>query len=224
MLPVVILARLSHRDVDKNYLLGKFDPALDSRFVKPDDRYASGAAQRQFLRKEAYEAFVKMAEDAIKDNIELAIVSATRNFDAQKAIWERKWMKLSTIVSRIERAREILKYSAMPGTSRHHWGTDIDLNNLEDEYFLSGKGWEVYQWLTANAAKYGFCQPYTPKASGRAGYEEEKWHWSYTPLSTPLLRQYLNTVTLADITDFQGSEIAAELDVIKNYVAGVDCQ
>lgn len=51
---------------DKLYLLGKFDPSADGRFVKPDDRYTAGAARSQYLRKETYEAFVKMAQAAEK--------------------------------------------------------------------------------------------------------------------------------------------------------------
>jgi LAS superfamily LD-carboxypeptidase LdcB len=112
----------------------------------------------------------------------------------------------------------------MPGTSRHHWGTDIDLNSLENSYFEVGEGLKVYQWLLQHAHEFGFCQPYTSKATGRTGYEEEKWHWSYTPLSVPLLQQYMNTITLEDISGFQGSETAAQLDVINTYVAGVHCK
>lgn len=210
--------------VDKSYLLGKFDPSADERFVKPDDRYTAGAARSQYLRREAYEAFVRMAEAAEKDGVKLIIISATRNFETQKSIWERKWKDEAAMSNPADRARKILQYSSMPGTSRHHWGTDMDLNSLDNEYFRSGEGLKIYEWLTAHAHKYGFCQPYTSKTTGRTGYEEEKWHWSYTPLSVPFLNQYLNTVTISDITGFQGSETAAGIDVIKNYVAGVSCR
>ncbi len=217
-------AERNDQPVDKNYLLGKFDPAQDSRFVKLDDRYTSGAARQQYLRKETYTAFISMAEDAKKDNINLVILSATRNFNMQKAIWERKWKDNATIADPKARAEKILRYSSMPGTSRHHWGTDIDLNSLEESYFQSGEGRKIYLWLATHADRYGFCQPYTSKESGRTGYEEEKWHWSYMPLSLPLLRQYLENITLEDITGFQGCETAVELDVIENYVAGVACR
>ena len=49
----------------------------------------------------------------------------------------------------------------MPSTSRHHWGTDIDLNSLNNSYFSSGKGLKEYDWLTTNANHYGFYQVYT---------------------------------------------------------------
>lgn len=57
-------------------------------------------------------------------------------------------------------------YSSMPTTSRHHWGTDMDINSVEPEYFESGQGLLEYNWLKANAHKFGFCQPYSPKDDG----------------------------------------------------------
>ncbi len=50
----------------------------------------------------------------------------------------------------------------MPQASRHHWGTDVDINSVEPEYFESGQGLKEYTWLQENAWKFGFCQPYTP--------------------------------------------------------------
>jgi len=210
--------------VSKNYLLGRFNPSAEAGFVKPDAAFTAGAARGQYLRKETWEAFLNMARAAEKEGIKLVILSATRNFDTQKAIWEQKWRREAAIAEPAARAAKILQYSSMPGTSRHHWGTDIDLNSLENSYFEVGEGLKVYQWLVQHAHEFGFCQPYTSKATGRTGYEEEKWHWSYTPLSVPLLQQYMNTITLEDISGFQGSETAAQLDVINTYVAGVHCK
>jgi len=111
----------------------------------------------------------------------------------------------------------------MPGTSRHHWGTDIDINDTEEEYFDTKVGKKVYQWLSTHASEYGFCQPYTSKESGRTGYEEEKWHWSYAPLSNSFLEEYKKLIQYEDINDFRGSETAKSLFVIQNYVDGVAC-
>jgi len=112
----------------------------------------------------------------------------------------------------------------MPSTSRHHWGTDMDLNNLNNKFFDSGEGLKIYTWLKAHGAEYGFCQPYTTKEGGRTGYEEERWHWSYLPLSGEFLNQYKKEVTYKDITGFEGSEVAKPMGVIKNYVEGVACK
>ena len=152
------------------YLMGKFDPATDSNFVKIPVQYANTATR--YLRKEALEAFIRMHDAARADGIKLTIVSATRNFAAQKSIWEAKWegRRLveganisNTIPDPAERALKILEYSSMPGTSRHHWGTDIDINSLNSNYFKKSPGKEVHTWLSAHAAAFGYCQTYSPK-------------------------------------------------------------
>jgi D-alanyl-D-alanine carboxypeptidase len=221
---VLVTSFLFAQDVDKNYLLGKFNQNQDERFVQIADQYSGGSAKGAYLRKETYEAFVRMAEAAKADGVNLIIISATRNYFQQKAIWERKWTNDTESKTPVDRAKKILLYSSMPGSSRHHWGTDVDLNNLNNEYFDSGDGLKIYSWLKAHAHEYGFCQPYTAKTDGRTGYEEERWHWSYTPLSIPFLEAYKKTVTLADIKDFLGSETATQIDIITNYVDGVSCK
>lgn len=229
---VVGLCVVQAQTPDKNYLLGKFDPATHPKFSKLQDEHTRGSARGAYLRQETYEAFKKMSAAAKKEGVDLVIISATRNFDSQKRIWENKWngkvevegKDLTTVSDPKERARLILLYSSMPGTSRHHWGTDMDLNSLENSFFESGEGLTTYQWLTTNAAKYGFCQPYTTKTSGRTGYEEEKWHWSYLPLSGEFLETYQKQIRYLDIKGFAGSEVAKPIEVIKKYVAGVACK
>jgi len=223
---------LQAQPVDKNYLLGKFDPATHPQFAKLADEHTRGSGRGAYLRKETYEAFVKMSDAARKEGVELTIISATRNFESQKRIWENKWngkvqvegKDLTTVTDLKERARLILLYSSMPTTSRHHWGTDMDLNALNNSFFDSGEGLKIYTWLKAHAAEYGFCQPYTTKDSGRTGYEEERWHWSYLPLSGEFLDQYQKQVNYEDIIGFEGSEVAKSMEVIGNYVEGVACK
>ncbi len=217
--------------MDKNYLLGKFEPAQEKDFVEVDSNY-SEEKRGLYLRNETYEAFIRMHDAALQSGIKLIIKSATRNFDSQKKIWEGKWSgempvdgkNLSETVSDpVERARIILRFSSMPGTSRHHWGADIDLNSLNNDYFSTEKGKEIYTWLTENASDYGFCQTYTPKDPTRpTGYEEEKWHWSYLPLARLFLAQYTQKVRYDDLKGFLGWETAKLLRVIENYVLAVD--
>ena len=113
----------------------------------------------------------------------------------------------------------------MPMCSRHHWGTDLDLNSLENSYFSSGKGLKIYEWLTKHAPDYGFCQVYTnKKINNRTGYEEEKWHWSYMPIARQNLMRYNKTVKITDIKGFLGWETASEVNIIEAYVNGIqDC-
>lgn len=211
-------------------LLGKVDPASDTQFVAVEIKYASRSGM--YMHREAYEAFVKMHAAAAADGVNLVIVSAMRTYNHQRRIWNDKWngrqmlegnISATSITDPVERAREILRFSAMPGTSRHHWGTDIDLNSLVNSYFESGQGKRVYEWLQQNAARFGFCQPYTAHGNNRqGGYEEEKWHWSYMPVSKKYLRAFKESVKYEQITDFDGWETAREIDVIVRYVLDVN--
>lgn len=211
----------------KNFLLGKFKPDTCSYFVKIPLLYTQ--KEGIFLQRDAFIAFKRMFEAAKLDGIHLTILSSTRNFSYQKGIWERKWN--SAVFSAYEpgkdRAKHIMNYSAMPGTSRHHWGTDIDLNVLNNQSLSEGKGKRIYDWLKSNAARFGFCQVYSAKGPNRpAGYEEEKWHWSFLPLAKGYTSDYGKLIKPEDINGFLGCESFKELTVIPNYVLGInpDCK
>lgn len=216
------------------YLMGKFDPAQHPDFVPVDKKYADG--EGYFLRKETYESFQKMWEAAQADGISLTIVSATRNFSRQKAIWEGKWTGARKIENGTNaaqhypkpktRALKILEYSSMPGSSRHHWGTDIDLNDLDNYTFEQGPGKKVYDWLQKHASEFGFCQPYSPKGDHRpTGYNEEKWHWSFIPVAKQLTDLAAHRLTDDMISGFKGAETAQEIGIVQKYVLGInrDC-
>lgn len=215
---------------DLQYVMGQFDPATHEDFVAIDAQYADHAGR--YLHKDTYAAFLRMYEAAKADGITLTIISAARNFEMQKGIWEAKWNGSRKIENGKDaakaypdpktRALKILEYSSMPGSSRHHWGTDVDLVNLNNEYFDSGEGKKVYDWLLANAAAYGFCQPYT--AGRSAGYHEERWHWSYLPLAQPLTA--LARLQLKDdmIQGFAGAETAQSIGIVENYVLGINLE
>lgn len=201
-------------------LLGHINPASNADFVVVSSNYTRKTDI--YLREETYQAFEAMWKAAKDDGIRLEIISATRTWGAQKGIWNRKWDSPRFMgFEALERAREILKYSSMPGTSRHHWGTDIDLNSLENEWFESGEGLQIFQWLIRFAPEYGFHQVYTEKSQGRTGYEEERWHWSYIPLSSSFLNQYVELICDDEFDGFKGSEYADSLKIIQSYVQGV---
>jgi D-alanyl-D-alanine carboxypeptidase len=226
-----------HTDTfDLDYLRGRFEPSAHPDFtdVEPALTDRDGT---YFLRKDAAEAFARMAAAAAQDSIELRIISATRNFARQKMIWEAKWKGQRLLEGRenapevypdpAQRALAILRWSSMPGTSRHHWGTDLDINRLTNDYFEQGRGLREYQWLQAHAADYGFCQPYSPKGDKRPyGYHEEKWHWSYLPVATRLTELARRELNDAQIDGFAGAQVATELRVVERYVLGInpDCQ
>lgn len=215
------------------YLTGQFDPATHPEFTTIETKYADRAGQ--YMRRDAYEAFKKMHAAAAADGVTLRIISAARNFNRQKEIWEAKWngsrlvdgKNLSeTMPDPAQRALKILEYSSMPGSSRHHWGTDFDLNALTDGYFRQGEGLKIFEWLTAHAQEYGFCRPYSAKGPERPnGYFEEKWHWSYQPVSGKLTEMARTQLKDSMIRGFSGAEVSGRIGIVQNYVLGVskDC-
>jgi zinc D-Ala-D-Ala carboxypeptidase len=215
----------------KNILLGKHNQKeKDSMLVTIDRQF--GNKEGMLMHREAYDAFLKMNTAARLDGISFTILSAYRDFNHQKRIWENKWTgrqvlsenkKATDIADVNERALEIMRFSAMPGASRHHWGTDIDINNLNNNYFNSGRGKREYDWLKANAPQFGFCQPYTPRSDRKdKGYEEEKWHWSYLPLAAIYLQTLMDSIDYNDIAGFEGWETAKSNKIIENYIMAID--
>ncbi len=226
----ILHAQLETDTFSLAYITGKFDPSKEQYFIEIPMEYADQAGR--YLRKDVFESFKRMSDEATLSGVKLVIRSATRNFEAQKRIWENKWEGIvllegsinakEWIINPTERALKILEYSSMPGTSRHHWGTDIDLNSFDNEWFVSGEGLKLFSWMKENAARFGFCQPYTAKDNQRTtGYEEEKWHWTYMPVAEKITAQAERLLTNEHITGFKGSSTAVEIDVIKKYVFGI---
>jgi len=213
-----------------DYIMGQFEPKTHPDFTEINPPYSD---EKRYLRKDVLAAFIKMYEAAKADGIPLKVESATRNFANQKRIWEAKWTGKRLIEGGkdatkawpdpVDRAKTILKWSSMPGTSRHHWGTDIDINDFENKYFESGEGLKVYNWLQANGAKFGFCQVYTEKNEARpSGYNEEKWHWTYMPVSKKLTNIAQQQMRDDMISGFAGAEVAGKVGMVKNFILGIN--
>lgn len=199
------------------FLLGKTNERPTS-FVEVSSAWSD---RKIYMDSVAYNSFQKMAKAARVDGIDLVIISGYRSFNYQKGIWDRKWESNNGLSDSLK-VLKILEFSSMPGISRHHWGTDIDLNSLENYYFENGHGVKVYNWLVNNAEAYGFFQPYTNKKGGRSGFEEEKWHWSYFPLADNYLRCYsIDTKVKDHIVGFKGSEYYLKLNILEAFVKGV---
>lgn len=216
----------------KDHLYGKFKPDSFLSFVRVESQYCY---KEIYIVEEVYEAFKEMAKLAAKDSIDLKIISAIRTFDYQKKLWENKWTgktkvqghKLNIrIKDHFQRAKKILEYTAPPGFSRHHWGTDIDINSVEDEYFETAEGNKVYDWLQKNAAKFGFCQTYNAHESRHyKGFKEEKWHWSYSKLSNPFLNALLDNFVIEDLSGFTGFQAVRKMNFVNDYILSINrCQ
>lgn len=171
------------------------------------------------LRKEACDSFLEMKRAAFTDGFDIKMVSSFRDYYRQEGIWERKYLRFTEDdgMEPLDAIEKIIEYSTIPGTSRHHWGTDIDIidgypnitnNVLDPEKFGPGGPFEGFKlWMDENSEKYGFYLVYTNE-SKRRGFKYEPWHYSYAPLSIPMLTAYrrLNILKLLQREEFLGSE------------------
>ncbi len=214
----------------------------------PKEKYLMGDYQGSKIHKNRYgephmrpdvlEAFQKMVlayeveRESQKNSEKIQVKSGFRSYSDQKVIWEEKYTGKRMMKKSIENKKPeeivslILEYSSAPGTSRHHWGTDLDLNSFDNSYFeKGGKGEFLYSWLQKNASNFGFCQPYNDYSErDNKGYFLEKWHWSYFPISSKLQQEWINEYKEKKITikgKFLGSE-AVSHDLPLIYVSSVN--
>lgn len=173
----------------------------------------------ELIHQDAYEPLMSLIAAAQADGINLTVVSAYRSYKRQKQIWENKWGGSAN--DDTEKALSILKWSSFPGTSRHHWGTEVDLNSVKLDYWDSAEGMAVYEWLTQNAPKFGFCQTYGPNRT--KGYSEEAWHWSHIPTAQQYYDQIRHPEILALVTsqNVKGVEALRQLGTVQDYVTGI---
>lgn len=196
----------------------------DTHLCAPEDAERLGGR----IHLDAVDAFMQLRAAARLAGFELAVSSAFRSFDQQLSIWNRKASGKLAVLDSTARPLDIatlseealvfsiLRWSALPGASRHHWGTDVDIYDMAakpdgyevelipDEVNAGGMFAPLHEWLDeriARDAAYGFFRPYD---ADRNGVAPERWHLSYGPvasecaqaLTVDLLR---NTVAQADM-------------------------
>ena len=184
------------------------------------------------LHYAAATSLLALRDAAQQAGMQLAVRSAFRDFDTQLAIWNRKWRGEKVLYSREGKVLEyaslapedlldaILGWSAIPGGSRHHWGSDIDVIDesavpagykvqlVPEEYAASGIFSKLNQWLDRNAADFGFFRPYR---TDRGGVMPEPWHLSYAPVSLSAL-EALSLASLRRV--LEGSAIEGKQQVL----------
>lgn len=190
------------------------------------------------INKSALIPLITLKESALSDGLDLKIASGFRGFSRQEEIWNRKMRGETTILDKNHKPidakklnqRElvftILKWSAIPGTSRHHWGTDFDFFDgntlggdyrvqlIAEEYLDNGIFNPLYLWLKKNAAKFGFYFPYN---EDRGGVGPEPWHLSYFPQAKVYQERFTKHLFLENlrVSTFEGKEILfKEADLI----------
>ena len=183
-----------------------------------------------FLRIEAHEAFCQMQQHALKDSIKLYVASSYRGFEHQKKLWNKKFKKaLDEGLSQQQALARCMEFSAIPGTSRHHWGTEVDLIDiyrpvlekpLEQKEFAAGGNFEkLYQWLQLHANEYGFYAIYDDNPA-RKGFHFEPWHYSFLPLASKFHVEYLKVDLKTQLMqcEIAGCELFTD-EFLNKYVA-----
>lgn len=168
--------------------------------------------------------------EAASQGFTLMLASGYRNFERQCHIWNSKVAGTRPLLDIHELPLDptslspkalvfaILRWSALPGTSRHHWGTDFDIYEataLQDkrlelsvaETQRDGIFYDFYTWLDQYLSQQTtFIRPYRYDTGG---VSPEPWHLSFSPLarefSSMLTRDdyvselLLNPFTLSDV-------------------------
>ena len=157
------------------------------------------------LALEKWQAFDRLASRAKRYGFELSVASGFRDYDRQLTLFNGKAEgerpvenDCGAVLNRNDWQDDqwlhhILRFSALPGTSRHHWGSDLDVFDRgalgENEvlsltpaaYSCSGPMAPLAEWLSDLIAQdnaEGFFRPY---AHDTGGVAPEAWHLSYRP-------------------------------------------
>ena len=191
--------------------------------------------------------FLNLRRAALNEGIDLAAMSSFRDFERQLSIWNGKFsgerpmldasgleLDAATLPPR-ERIEAILLWSALPGASRHHWGTDLDLVDRKvsetgfqvkltrEEFAPGGPFARLDRWLTIHAPRFGFFRPFQ---GVRSGVQPEPWHFSFAPIAETARRLLSPQVlrTALDAAPLLGKEVVLDsLDELHaRYVATID--
>ena len=187
-----------------------------------------------------------LAQRAASAGFILKVASSYRSFERQLLIWNNKALGLRPVLndageiidinllSEHDKVFAILRWSALPGASRHHWGTDLDVYGgvqLDPAYQLQltvaetegdGPFAEFHRWLDEELGQ-GNSDFFRPYAQDRGGIAPEPWHLSYAPLATVFSRQ-LTPAVLRQQLEQTGLELKqAVLDNLDEIYARFIC-
>jgi len=175
------------------------------------ESFCDSRHENLLVHAELVKPLQELLEQAERDKVAIKVVSSYRGFARQLAIWNDKWQGFRPVFSRhgrplnvnqmsdIEKYKAICLWSAIPGLSRHHWGTDFDIFSADaienghrvelvpEEFSPQGPCAELQNWLNINLTKFKFFRPYRQFQQGVC---EEPWHVSYYPVSTSILENF----------------------------------
>ncbi|WGE88925.1 M15 family metallopeptidase [Actinobacillus arthritidis] len=169
-------------------------------------------SDKHFLQAEVVDAFLALQQAAKDAGFNLQPASTYRDFERQMLIWNAKFNGERKVhddngcaidmskLDDLQKIQAMMRWSAVPGSSRHHWGTEIDIfdpNLLPEGQHLQLEPWEyqtggyfasLTEWLHHNAECFGFYFPFDGIHNAKVGYEP--WHISYRPVSAEYEKQF----------------------------------
>ena len=163
-------------DVDLLYPINKVNEVSsdfipDNLTVLPDYVHPKGII---CLKDFASESYIKMFDDAKKENITLGITSGFRKYEIQDYLFN--------LYTETMGLAEASRVSALPGHSEHQLGTTMDLTGSSIGFASTSKLMSSNiegNWLEENAHKYGFVMSYPEGKESITGYSYEPWHYRY---------------------------------------------
>ncbi|GEM74128.1 M15 family metallopeptidase [Vibrio sagamiensis] len=181
---------------------------------------------------------LNMIEAANKAGFKMEVASGFRNFERQRGIWNSKFSGDRPIfdgnaqpldkasLSDKEKLMAILRWSALPGASRHHWGCDFDVYarntlpqgtalKLEPWEYLEGHQHDFYQWLTAHLDQFGFFLPYK---ADKGGVAKEPWHISHKSVGQQCLRSLTPALLTQQLHQQNQLEPIGGFDIIVKHL------
>lgn len=196
--------------------------------------------------KMAAEAFMDMRSEARQSGFDLIPFSTFRDFKTQLRIWNHKYLGKKLLydidgnvrdfanLNEEEIIRHILDWSALPGGSRHQWGTEIDVIDgasmpegyspklLPEEVRDGGIFHPLHCWLDENIHRFGFFRPYK---YFRGGMFPEPWHLSFAPVSMEAIK-YINPELLTSVikdADILGKDLVLKMipDIYQNHILNI---
>ncbi len=137
------------------------------------------------LTADAAAAWSEMTASARANGVTLTLASAYRSTARQRSIFTSKLAASGHGVGSVRSGRadaqidSILRFSSIPGYSRHHTGVTVDV--LSPGFTLgSFHRSAAYRWLSSNnfenAKRHGFVPSYPPSA-GPQGPDPEPWEF-----------------------------------------------
>lgn len=170
-------------DLNKNYemLVNKYY-FLNENYV-PDDlvtistKFSWGNLGSQKIRKEAYDAYLKMHDAARSEaNIYLMVNSSYRDYQSQQRVYNNYKNNHGEAYAD--------KIAARPGHSEHQTGLSLDIFSISNPSQTTFKDSDSYAWLKDNCYRFGFILRYPEGKENITGYNFESWHYRYVGIET----------------------------------------